>query len=499
MAEGSVSGGLTRATMSGLFWTFLSSGAQAVLQLLVLVLLARLLPPASFGIVQAALLVVGFSLIFSQLGVGPAIVQRPGLTSVHIRTGFTLSWLFGAAMTLLTWLLAPVMARFFHMEELDAVVKAMSCVFLVQGACVVAESLVQRELRFRLLAVIEIAAFAGGFGVVGVAMALLGFGLWALVGANLVQTVLKAALLLAFERHPKAFLLDRTAMKELLYFGGGFTVARLGNYLAGQGDSLVVGRYLGADALGLYGRAYQLMTAPATLLGQAVDRALFPAMAKVQHQSERLELAYRRGVALLALVMLPVSIPLCVFAREVTLALLGPSWTGAVRPLQIFALGLLFRTSYKMSDSIARATGAVYRRAWRQGVFGVLVTLGAWIGQYWGISGAAIGVTVAIGINFALMAHLSLILADMRWSTFWQAHVPAMRLTVIFSVESLILAWGFRALSWPPAAILAGSGIVLSVTVFVLFRSAPLWILGSDGQWMLGQLASYLPKGDKGR
>jgi len=499
MGDGSVSGGLTRATMRGLFWTFLSSGAQALLQLLVLVLLARLLPPASFGIVQAALLVIGFSSIFSQLGVGPAVVQRPGLNSAQIRTGFTLSWLFGAAMTLLTWLLAPVMARFFHMEELNAVVRVMSGVFLIQGASVVAESLVQRELRFRLLAITEIVAFTGGFGVVGVAMALLGFGLWSLVGANLTQAVLKAVLLLALQPHQKRFMLDRSAIKELLYFGGGFTAARLGNYLAGQGDSLVVGRWLGADALGLYGRAYQLMTAPATLLGQAVDRALFPAMARVQHDSARLVLAYRRGVALLALVMLPVSIPLCVFAREVTLALLGPSWEGAVRPLQIFALGLLFRTSYKMSDSIARATGAVYRRAWRQGVFGVLVTLGAWFGRHWGISGAALGVTVAIGINFVLMAHLSLTLADMRWRAFWEAHVPAMRLAAILGAESFMLAVGLRAWGLSPSVILAVSGIVLSVTVLLLFRSAPRWVLGQDGQWMLGQLASYLPKGDKGR
>ena len=499
MGDDSESTGLTRATIGGLFWTFLSSGAQALLQLLVLVLLARLLPPASFGIVQAALLVVGFSLIFSQLGVGPAVVQRPGLETVHITTGFTLSWLFGAGMTILTFLLAPLLAHFFHMPELNAVVKVMSVVFLIQGASVVAESLVQRDLRFRLMAIIEIAAFAFGFGVVGVAMALLGFGLWALVGANIVQAAVKAVLLLALQPHSKRFTLDRRATRELLYFGGGYTAARLGNYVAGMGDSLVVGRFLGADALGLYGRAYQLMSAPAVLLGTAVDRALFPAMAKVQHDPERLVLAYRRGVASLALVMLPVSIPLYVFAREVTLTLLGPSWMGAVLPLQIFALGLLFRTSYKMSDSIARATGAVYRRAWRQGVYGVMCTLGAFCGLPWGISGAALGVTAAIAINFILMAHLSLILSEMTWTAFWEAHVPAVKLAVVFGAESGLLAFGLRAWGLPPAAILAVSALVLSATVLILIRSTPQWVLGRDGQWILKQLGSFLPIGIKGR
>src|SRR5437867_8505708 len=110
--------GITRRTLGGLFWTFLGTGAQAGLQLLVLVVLARLLSPADFGVVTAALVVVGFSTIFSQLGIGPAVVQRPDLTVAHLRTGFTISLLLGASLAGLIWACTPVIVAFFRVDGL---------------------------------------------------------------------------------------------------------------------------------------------------------------------------------------------------------------------------------------------------------------------------------------------------------------------------------------------------------------------------------------------
>src|SRR5687768_1485098 len=102
--------GLSERALGGLIWTFLGTGAQVVLQVLALVVLARLLTPEDFGVVAAALVVIGFSAIFSHLGVGPAVVQRPELTGAHLRTAFTLSVLLGVLFGGLIWLLAPAVA-----------------------------------------------------------------------------------------------------------------------------------------------------------------------------------------------------------------------------------------------------------------------------------------------------------------------------------------------------------------------------------------------------
>jgi O-antigen/teichoic acid export membrane protein len=469
-------------------------GIQAGLQVLVTSILAHLLAPADFGLVSAALVVVGFSAIFSQLGVGPAVVQRPDLETRHVRTGFTVSMLFSIALAGLLFLFAPGFASFFRLQDLTPIIRAMSLVFLCQGLSVVAESLLQRDLRFRWLAGVNVVAYAIGYGTVGIVLAFLRFGVWALVGAHLAQTIFRTIILLVAHPHPMRPLLERQAFKELMYFGGGFTAARVCNYIAGQGDNWVVSRWLGAASLGLYGRAYQLMAMPATLFGQVLDKVLFPSMSRVQSQPKRLSVAYGRGVALIALLVLPMSVMLFVLAPEFIYVLLGPKWVEVVVPFRIFAVGMLFRTSYKMSDSIARATGAVYRRAWRQGIYAFLVVGGAWIGQHWGLAGVAFGVLGAIAINFVLMAQLSLNLAAMTWRSYWAVHIPALALTAVLGVEVWALAMALRNWGFSPILVLMTSAAVMLATLLLLLRYMPGRFLGQDGMWMLQTLTAYIPK-----
>src|SRR5256886_17278836 len=118
--------------------------------------------------------------------------------------------------------------------------------------------------------------------------------------------------------HPPRFTIrpDRKAFAELMYYGSGFTVSKVANYLALQLDNVIVGRWLGVVALGFYGRAYELMAAAPALLGEPVDKVLFPAMAARQGDMRSLSSAYRRGVAAMALVTLPLSAVLVVLAPE---------------------------------------------------------------------------------------------------------------------------------------------------------------------------------------
>lgn len=483
---------ITYRTLSGLFWMFTGTGAHAVLEALVLIILARLLTPSDFGLVGAALVVVGFSLIFSQLGIGPAIVQRPKLEQRHLCTGFMISMLFGAVLTGIILFAAPVISGFFRMDGLTPVMRVMSFVFLLQGLSVVAESLLQRDLRFNWLAGVRIVSFAIGYGVVGVSLAFMKFGVWALAWAHLGQAILRAAMLLIVQPHPKLLRFDWRSFRELIYFGGGFTAARIGNYIAGQGDNLVVARWLGAEALGLYGRAYQLMAMPATLFGQALDKVLFPVMASVQNQPELLAKAYRRGVSLVALLVLPTSVASLVLAPELIHVVLGPQWVEVIVPFQIFAIGMLFRTSYKMGDSLARATGAVYRRAWRQGLYATFVLGAAYVGKHWGISGVVIGVLCALATNFILMAHLSLSLTPITWRTFSKAHLPAFALAAIVFSEVWLAAMVMRYLAVSPIAVLTASVLVVSVTVLILSCLMPKVFLGQDGIWMFQTVSGYI-------
>lgn len=485
---------LTHRTLGGFFWMFSGNGMQAILELLVIAVLARLLTPENFGVVAAALVVIKFSAIFSNLGVAPAIVQRSDLEERHIRTGFTISCIFSLLLAGFIALSAPAISGFFKMEKLPPVLCALSLAFPMQGISLVAESLLQREIKFNWLAGIKAISYALGYGIVGIAFAYANFGMWALVAGHLSQMAIKSIALLIVQPHPKLPTLEPRAFKELMFFGGGFTLARIANSTAGHGSNFVVGRWLGAEALGLYGRAFQLMMMPASLIGMALDKVIFPAMAKVQDQQDRLKIAYRRGISLIALIVLPASAAMYVLAPEIITFLFGSAWLEAVIPFRILSLGMLFRTSYKLSDSLARATGAVYRRAWRQGLYAGFVLSGTWIGQFWGLPGVAVGVVGAVTLNFMLMAHLSLKLASMTWKEFMFAHLPAIQLTTIVWAGVSTMAMVLRDLTLPVGIVLFVPIVIIAFFVFLLLYLAPRLILGTDNIPVFNSLFDYIPE-----
>jgi O-antigen/teichoic acid export membrane protein len=483
---------LTQQTVAGMAWMIYGKVAFAILQLLILGLLARLLSPADFGVIAAAEVVIGFSAIVSQLGLGPALVQRPELDNRHVETAFTASVLLGILLGAIIWFGASLSAQFLHMPAMVPVLHVLAWVFPLQGMQTVASSLMSRELRFRWLANLDVITYALGYGVIGVTAALLHWGVWALVAAQLAQTILKTIVLLS--RHPPRFrhFADRTAFGDLMYFGGGFTMARIANYVALNGDDMTVGRFLGPTALGYYGRAYALMSAPAYGFGTVLDAVLFPAMAKVQDDRKRLSTVYRRGVALIALLVLMPSVVIVLLAPELILVSLGPKWMAVVSPFRILGIGMLFRTSYKMSDSITRSTGAVYRRAWRQFAYAGLVLVGAWIGQHWGMAGVAWGTLAALTVNFFLMAELGLDVGHVTWGEFWTAHRPAVLLTAatfppVFAGTTLLRH--FETPAVVTVITVAGSAAAIGLA---LILAAPATFLGADGQWILGTLLTYV-------
>ena len=475
---------LTHHTVAGIMWMSYGKAAFSILQLVVLAVLARLITPAEFGVVSAALVVIGFSAIVSQLGLGPAIVQRPELERRHVDTAFTFSFLLGTALGAAIWFGAPLAAAFLRMPQVTPVLRALAWVFPLNGLGTVGMSLLSREMHFSWLANLDVISYGFGYGLIGITTALLGWGVWALVAAQIGQALARTVVLLW--KHPPSLRLsiEGQALRDLAYFGGGFTMARIANYVALNGDNFLVGRTLGAAPLGYYGRAYSLMSAPAYAFGTVLDQVLFPAMAKVQHHPARLATAYRRGVALIALVVLPASAVIILLGPEVIRVALGAKWGQVVIPFQILGIGMLFRTSYKMGDSISRSTGAVYRRAWRQLLYAGLVVIGTLIGSRWGIIGVSWCTLTALTINFLLMAHLGLSVSGLSWWRYWEAHRPAVLLTVV----SMPFVWGATTLlrrTTLPAAVILGAAIgVLLFVSAVLIRRAPSVFLGRDGQWM---------------
>jgi PST family polysaccharide transporter len=158
---------LDKVYLSAFGWQYTSFVAQALLQLLVMAVLARLLSPDDFGVLGLAMIFVGFAALFSQMGVGPAIIQRTELTPVHIRVGFTLSILLSLIFTILMIAISPLAAVFLKNDQVTDVLYVVSFNFLFAGFGVVAESLLKRNLRFKSLMWANVWSYVFGYAVIG--------------------------------------------------------------------------------------------------------------------------------------------------------------------------------------------------------------------------------------------------------------------------------------------------------------------------------------------
>lgn len=486
--------GLTHHTLVGFFWSFSGTGGQAVLQLLVLSVLSRLLTVEDYGLANIANVITVLASVFFKVGVGPSIIQRADLTTNHVRSAFTLSVILGGLLSTVIYTMAPVFAGLMgDLPGLTETLRGLSFLFVISGFSTVATALNYRNLNFKIKARFQLTSYFLGFGIVGIGLAFLGYGVWALVWASLVQALISAFCYLRASPHPKRPQLNLPALKDLLSYGTGISLGQIFNRFANAGDNLIVGATLGARAVGVYGQAFRLMVLPAVYFGQVLDSVLFTAMSKVQDQTATLRAVYRRGVVAIALFVLPLSGFLFVLAPEFILVLLGPQWDAVVLPFQIFTVSMLFRTSYKMGDALARSNGAVYRRAYRQFIFSILVLLGAWVGHFWGVVGVTVGVSLAIIANFFSMAQLSLQITELTWSEFLKIHIAPLILAAVVLLETLLMAALLRYLGTPALITLLLAGLAALLTFVGTVSLAPRRFLGEDGMWILETLGRYLP------
>jgi PST family polysaccharide transporter len=416
-----------------------------VLQFLVIAVLSRLLAPADFGLVAQAMIFVGLANLFADIGVAPALIQRKSITDRHIRVAFTFSLLTGVVMAAIAWLTAWIPAMAFRNEGLEPLLQFLSITLIFKSGGLTASCLLMRWLNFRVWFWTYISASVVGSGFVGISLAMAGYGAWALAWAYVAQDGITCLLLLIVVRHPMRLLLARTETRQLLGYGIGITLSKVVHYGTQTIDQFVIGRWLGAAPLGLYSRAFQLVTISNETFAQVLGRVLFPAFSKMQDDTARLWNAYLRAVSTVALMGFPIFAGLAVVAPEAVLFVFGPQWGGTVIPLQILCIGGLFWSVTTLSDQVAHATAAVYHMFRRRIVLGVAIFLGAWLGSQFGITGVAVGVAASQVMMYAIMAQLSIRLTGGSWSQFVACQMPGVCVTALIALGSHTVATLLRA------------------------------------------------------
>lgn len=470
MADAPINQNLSRQTVSGLSWQMLSGVVRFVAQFGIGIALARLLPPEDFGIIGIAYIATGFASILTDLGLGPAIIQRKELTERHVRVCHTLSVMVAVAIGVVLYGSAGLVADFFKDARVEPVLQVLALTFPFSGFGITAAALLTRQMAFSTLVKIELITSIVGYGAVAVTMAALGYGYWSLVGGTIVQTVLATVLKYAATRHDLRPFAARDEFRDLFGFSAGMSLTSTANYFARQGDYFVVGRLMNATSLGLYSRAYSLMTLPLSFFGNALSSVLFPAASKVQDDPERFRRAFLTAFALSVAVSLPVSLAVVILAPEIILVLYGDKWVATIPLLQILAMFGVFRMSYNTAASFIKAKGQPYRMLASQLVYALLVIGGSWwAGQVAGLMGVAWAVGLAILSQWILVVVFSIIATVTKPYELARTMVYAAVPGVGTSAVMLLTVSGLRAASASPFVVFfAGFGVFAVISTLSL-------------------------------
>jgi PST family polysaccharide transporter len=333
-----------RAVSGGVI-TLLSQAVTFGVSLATAVVLGRLLEPADFGLVAMVTTITGFLRVFKDAGLSTATVQRENVTQAQVSNLFWVNVVVSASLCLLVAGLAPVVAWFYREPRLAGVTLALSTTFALSGAAVQHQALLKRQMRYASLALITICSAGLGL-LVGIAMACLGYGYWSLVGMQLGTTVVELAVTLIISRWRPHLPKRGSGTRALLKFGVSLTVADVFRRIAYSADTLLIGRFYGATAVGLYSRGAVLLLRPFEQVLFPLESVFMPVLSRLQDNPERYRRTFLHAYNAIALVSFPAAGLGLALGQPVVLLLLGPKWIEVAPIFSWFTVAALFLPLY---------------------------------------------------------------------------------------------------------------------------------------------------------
>jgi O-antigen/teichoic acid export membrane protein len=385
-------------TRRGAFWKIVSQAVAQSSRLIFTFALAHLLTPSEYGIAGMALIVSGLVLAFSDLALGSALVQRSAITEDDRSTVFWTSIGTGVALMLVGFALAKPVAAFFGEPEVAGLFAAMSVGFVVAALGATQRAILTREMDFKRL---ELRVMLGTIigGIVGVTAAALDAGPWAIIGQQLTILVVSTVVLWFATPWRPHFVFSVASIREL----GGYSLNVLGTrlvfYVRENASTLIIGRALGAAALGVFTIAYNIVRLPATSIAVPLGDVLFPAFSRLQGDRERIATLWLRALPTMAALCMPALVGLAIVADDFVDVLLGDQWAAAAPVIQILAVvGILscldaWNPAILLALDKSRALLVITILAFAGSIAAILA------GLPWGVNGVATA-TLLIAVLF---------------------------------------------------------------------------------------------------
>lgn len=450
----SVRGGLLSLT---------AQGAQFLLQTISIVVLARLLTPADFGMVAMVTAVTGLASGFADLGLSEATIQSKEIRHDQVSTLFWINVAIGLVLMLVTVALAPVLAWLYGEPRLAGITFLLSLTFLISGLRVQHDALLKRQMRFSSLAIRDVASYAISVPV-AVTMAWQGAGYWALVAFPLTANSIQMAISWLMVNWRPGLPRRHTKVGSMVVFGGNLAASYVMMNLNRSAGNVLIGWFWGAGPLGLYSRAYNLLMLPVRQLNVPVARVAIPAFSRLQDDEERYARYYLGATSLIMWIGAPLFGFLFVAAEPVIVLTLGDQWRESAPVFQILAISALAQLLFESTVWLFVSRGQSER------LLRLLLIISPVI-----VGSFAIG--LPFGIKGVALSHSLVLLTILPWI-----------LKFTFRGTNLTLQRLGRALLYPVSLCLAGV-FFAELAVHII---APERILSQLLVIALGFAAAYL-------
>ncbi|MET1052380.1 MAG: lipopolysaccharide biosynthesis protein [Mycetocola sp.] len=455
---GAAQHGLGKRAARGAAVTIAGQGGRILLQVVSVVVLARLLSPHDYGLVAMVLAIIGIGEVFRDFGLSSAAVQAPTLSRGQRDNLFWINTGLGVALAGLVFLFAPLIAALYGEPELELLARVLAVTFVLNGLTTQYRADRNRNLRFTVLAVSDIVAALVGLGV-ALVTAIAGWGYWALAAQQLAQGII-GLIILASSARWIPHLPDRTApMRPLLSFGGNLVASQLIGYITNNVDSVIIGVRLGAAPLGIYNRGFQLLMQPLGQLRAPTTSVALPVLSRLSADPTRYGAFVIRGQQALGYTLVAGLSVAIAAAEPLTALLLGSQWSDVPPILRLLAIAGIFQTLAYVGYWVYLSrglTGDLLRYTMVTSVLRITCIL---VGSTWGLVGVAAG----YAIGPALAWPISLFWLSRRTELPLRALVTgACRMLTVAAISSA-LGW---LCSWQLAH--AGSVVQLAATVGVV-------------------------------
>lgn len=458
---------LKRKSIQGGAVAVCAQGAKFVIQTGTVMLMARLLTAEDFGLQGMVIVLTGFLGLFREAGLGTATIQRLEVTQEQTSTLFWINAAVGVALAMLSVIVAPVLVAFYHEPRLYWITVVSGMAFVFSGLAAQHQALLLRGMRFVTLAKIDVASLALS-SLVGIVMALLGWRYWALVGMAVVGPVATAAGLWLALRWVPGLPRRHCGILSMLHFGWKASGNALMVYLAWNSEKILLGRFWGADALGLYGRAYQLVTLPVQQLNASVTGVAFPALSRIQDDPGRLAKSFLKGYSLFVSLTIPITISCALFAGEIVRIVLGAKWMEAAPIFRLLAPTALVFALANPLNWLVLSTGRPGRALGISAATIPVILAGIVLGLSHGPKGVALGYSLAMALLVVPIAAWSKRGTAITWTDLLRAAQHPLLSGLVAGVAGLIVqtTLGGRLAAIP--YLLIGVGVVVGVYAWVL-------------------------------